>query len=338
MPVWLVRAGRHGQDEDLALQTGNAIVGYRELPDLSAIQTRDQLHDLFRKAFPEANPNRITNYVGQMWAFTKRIQPGDLIVLPLKRRPVIAAGSVTGPYQYRTDIPGGPRHTRPVKWTRTDLPRSAFDQDLLYSLGAFMTICQIERNNAEARIRALLEGKPVPKPPVMTMEASDEAAVPVDLERYGRDLIQDDIGRTFNDDDFESLVVEVLRAMGYQAEGPPKGADRGVDVLAGRGLMGLDPPRLCVQAKFRRSPVDVNVLRELQGVMKTFGAEQGLLVSWGGFTNSALAEARPLHFQVRLWDADDVIDALLATYDKLPESIRTAIPLKRVWTLVQEEE
>lgn len=201
-----------------------------------------------------------------------------------------------------------------------------------------MTICQIERNNAEARIRALVEGKPVPTAPAAATEASDQAEVPSDLERYGRDLMQDHIGRTLNDDDFESLVMEILRAMGYQAEGPPKGADRGVDVLAGRGLMGLDPPRLCGQAKFRRSPVDVGVLRELQGVMKNFGAEQGLVASWGGFTNSALTEARPLHFQVRLWDADDVIDALLATYDKLPEGIRTATPLKRVWTLVQVQE
>ena len=36
-----------------------------------------------------------------------------------------------------------------------DIPRSNFDQDLLYSLGAFLTICEVKRNDAEKRIRAM---------------------------------------------------------------------------------------------------------------------------------------------------------------------------------------
>ncbi|MDQ2900524.1 MAG: hypothetical protein M3Y07_12115 [Acidobacteriota bacterium] len=95
---------------------------------------------------------------GPAWAFRERIQKDDLVVLPLKRRSAIAIGRVTGGYTY---LPGGTDdfHTGPVKWLKTDIPRSAFDQDLLYSLGAFMTVCQISRNNAETRIKAILEGK-----------------------------------------------------------------------------------------------------------------------------------------------------------------------------------
>ena len=43
--------------------------------------------------------------------------------------------------------------TRPVpNRRRRPIPRSRFDQDLLFSFGAAMTVCQIKRNNAEERI------------------------------------------------------------------------------------------------------------------------------------------------------------------------------------------
>jgi restriction system protein len=47
---------------------------------------------------------------------------------------------------------------------------------------------------------------------------------------------------------------------------------------------------------------------------------------------------RQLFFQIRMWDADDVIDALLTNYEGLPDEIKADIPLRRIWTLVAEEE
>lgn len=42
--------------------------------------------------------------------------------------------------------------------------------------------------------------------------------------------------------------------------------------------------------------------------------------------------------KVRLWDAGDLVDALLRNYDRFDEDLRAELPLKRVWALVQEEE
>src|SRR5207245_11210582 len=106
----------------------------------------------------------IRSWVNQIWTFAKHIQLGHLIILPLKTRSAIAIGRVTGPYAYRPDLPGNARHTHKVEWIRDDLPRSDFDIDLLHSLGAFLTVCQIKRNDAEQRIRGLLEGKRIPPP------------------------------------------------------------------------------------------------------------------------------------------------------------------------------
>jgi restriction system protein len=58
----------------------------------------------------------------------------------------------------------------------------------------------------------------------------------------------------------------------------------------------------------------------------------------GGFTKVALSEASRAHFKVRLWDSGDVVAAVQDNYEQLPATIRAEIPLKRVWTLVPDEE
>src|SRR5215469_9335806 len=302
MTLWLVRAGRNGEAENLALNEGLAVIGWGELPDLSTLKSRDEMTELYHRTYPEAKPNAVSTQVGQVWAFRERIQTGHLIVLPLKTRNAVAIGRVTGPYQYRPDLSEDARHTHPVNWIRKDIPRSAFDQDILYSLGAFMTVCQIQRNQAEERIRALLEGRihtsngeSLPSKNAGTDTIVDVAAPP-DLEEYTRDQIRTYIGQKFRTHDLARLVNALLNAQGYKTLISPPGPDGGGDIIAGRGPMGFDHPRLCVQVKSSDGPMDVKTLRELQGVMKNFGAEQGLFVSWGGFKQSVYTEARQRFF------------------------------------------
>jgi len=59
-----------------------------------------------------------------------------------------------------------------------------------------------------------------------------------------------------------------------------------------------------------------------------------LLVSRDGFKSSIDKEEAIQFFRVRLWDQDDLIDRILAHYDKLDEGIRTDLPLKQIWVVV----
>ena len=335
MPLWMVRAGSNGEREQLALDSNLVVVGWNEVPDLSSATSRDGVREIVRASYPDASENAVTNWTGQLWTFRNRIQIGDLVALPLKRHASVAFGRVTGPYRYRSDLPEDARHTRSVEWIQTDLPRTAIDQDLLYSLGAFLTVCRIERNDAESRILALLSGKKAPPPPV-TGGSEDEEQPAVDLEAYGLDLIRQRIGQRFVGHEFEALIAHLLKAQGFTVERTEAGADGGVDIVAGRGPMGFDTPRIAVQVKSSQAPEGENAIRELQGVLKRFGATQGLFVSWGGYKTSVLKRVRELFFEVRLWDADDVIRAVLANYDQLPDAVKAELPVKRVWTLVQE--
>jgi restriction system protein len=340
MAVWLVRAGQRGQNQDFALDQGLAVIGWDEMGDLSQYDTRETLLAGLQKAYPEAQLKALYNFRGQLWAFAKRIKTGDLIVLPLKGQDAIAIGRATGQYQYKPENPSGARHTRAVEWIQQDIPRSRFDQDLLYSFGAFMTVCQIKRNNAEERIKAIVEGKTPPPvtPTDETTEATDETVeTPVDISEYAATQIRSWIAQKFTGHQLADLVNAILEAQGYVTEVSKPGPDGGVDIIAGQGPMGFEPPRLLVQVKGGDSQQDIKVLRELKGVMQDFRADQGLLVAWGGFKRTVLADARKSFFELRLWDAGDLVENVLRHYEKFPEELKADLPLKRIWVLVQED-
>lgn len=339
MTLWLVRAGKNGERETLALEKGVAVIGWEDLPDLGGLQSRNELTALLAATYPDEKPKTLSNWESQLWPFIRVIADGDLVVLPLKTRSTIAVGRVKGPYQYRSDFGEESLHTRHVEWVG-EYPRSAFDQDLRYSLGAFMTVCRIQRNQAEERVKALIAGKPVKLPslPDRAKEAETfaEEALP-DIEQYAGDQIRDFIARRFKGHELSNLVAAIMTAQGYQVRVSPEGPDGGIDIIAGRGLLGFDPPRLAVQVKSGDGPIDVKILRELQGVMKNFGADQGLIVAWGGYRQSVAKEAARLFFEIRLWDSGDLVRMVQAHYDALPDTIQADLPLKRIWTLVPSE-
>jgi restriction system protein len=340
MNLWMIRVGRSGEYEAIALEKNLACLGFIELSDLSKIKTEDALRDLLQAAYPGASTARISNYLAQVTAFANRMQVGDLIAMPLKSQPQIALGRITGPYEYRPDL-DRIRHTRKVEWIRPNLPRSEFKEDLLYSLGAIMAVCQIRRNNAVERVEAILNGKPDPG---YEAESPDDVETHVDLRgeidvtQLARDQIRSHIEANFRRHDLARLVDAVLQAEGYVTHLSPPGPDGGVDILARRGSLGLDGPKLCVQVKSSAAPADVSILRGLQGTMSTFKADEGLLVSWGGFNRTVQQEARLSFFSVRLWDADDLVAAIERNYDRLPKELQGELPLKRIWALVIEEE
>ena len=95
---------------------------------------------------------------------------------------------------------------------------------------------------------------------------------------------------------------------------------------------------MCVQVKSTDSSVDLPTLNQLIGAMQNVQAEQGLLVSWGGFKQSVDREAPTQFFRVRLWDRDALIKELLEQYDTLDADLRAELPLKRIWTVAVPDE
>lgn len=341
MAIWLVRAGQHGEHENRFLDEGRAYLTWEGCNrDLSKVATLDDMYLVVAQLYPGGSSGKIGNHGRQIFAFTHRIQKDDWVVMPSKTKPVINIGKVTSDYYFDPKASDPYYHWRTVDWFARDIPRSTFDKDLLYSLGAFMTVCRIQRNDAEARIKALAHAKwkksAVPMPQAV-VEGDTEIEAPLDLAEIARDQIANLIRSKFKGHGLERLVEAVLKAQGYTTYHSPEGADRGVDLLAAPGPLGFGHPRICVQVKSQDSPIDTETLDRLIGTMQNVHAEQGLLVSWGGFKSSVDKQIPAQFFRVRFWDQNTLIEQLLEHYDKLDDEIRAELPLRRIWTVAYSE-
>ncbi|NWJ56972.1 restriction endonuclease [Marine Group I thaumarchaeote] len=331
MTFWLVRAGKHGEQEDGVLENNVVAISWNDLPDLSNITTKEEIEKLYLEARGPHKKMHVAQVVGQIWSFLKRINTGDLVALPLKRKSGIAIGEIVDDYEFK-EIQSNIKHIRKVKWIKT-FPRSSFDQDILFSLGAFLTVGRVRRDKAEERVRSMLKGEITSK--ILNEEIETETSE-LDLEQYSKDQITKFLEQKFAGHDLSRLINEILKAQGYSTKLSPAGPDGGVDVLAGFGSLGFGNPKICVQVKSSQTPIDVRIVRELEGVMKSFKADYGLLVAWGGINSKADQEMARSFFSIRLWDQDKIVEEIIKNYDKFDDSIKAELPLKKIWTLVDE--
>lgn len=346
MTAWVIRAGKHGEREQWCLDNGAAGGGWDEVGDLSNCASRDDVKALTDVALPGATAGLRANNAGQLWGLLN-VQPGDLIVLPRKTTKSLALGLCRKGYEYRPDAPL--KHVVSVDWQRDDVPRSAIKGDVLYTLGAVMTIFRASRNNAESRLRTVLDGGTDPGSLGVDSAAKsgpasssdDETADVVDpiapptLETI-RDRVRTFVSENFKGHALSELVAEVLRVRGFVCEVSAPGPDQGVDILAGSGPLGLDSPTLIVEVKSEEGQIKAPVVRGLQGAMLSNRADQGLLVAWGGITKDAKREIRTDRLTMRVWDADNLLDQLFDVYDRLPQETRRLVPLKQAWVLDDE--
>ncbi len=260
------------------------LIGFERIGDLNKFDSIESLREFVEEVYPEEKAGAIKNWAHQLWHFKKDLLVGDTIVMPSKQS-TIHLGKVTGNYKYITNNPEGFRHTVPVTWLK-EIPRTKIDQDLLYAFGAQLTISRPRSENAEKRMLKFLG------PELIDYPGDDTDDGLYDLESIANDQIKSIIISKFKGHPLADLVAAVLEAQGYVVETASEGADGGVDILAGSGSLGLQSPRLIVQVKSSESKTDVKVIRELKGLIADYHADYGLVVSWGGFTDPALKEAK----------------------------------------------
>ena len=329
MPVWVVRGGSHGEHEDFALNENVVAIDFGLRQSVSDFPDRDSLRANLQNAGKST--------AAQLWRFANDIAIGDMVALPRKAPKVVAVGRISGEYLYRPDLITAHRqHTRKVEWLATDIPRINFDPDLLHSLGGLMTVYQARADNAESRIEKVVNGH-ISGIPSGDMELDeDDDTLVSDIDEQIEDRIARRIRERFSGVRLEYLVKNILDAQGYRALQTRSGPDGGIDVVAGKGDMGFGEPRLCVQVKSSGSPVGLPDYDRLQGSVKTFGADHGLLVSLGGFTRDVHKENERSFFQIRLWDSGELVQRVLDAYDVLPLDIRVDIPLQDRKVLIEE--
>lgn len=344
MADWRNCAGANGEYEPKFIQERRIHCTWDKLnKDLSKLPTREALLALLQDVYPENKPATLKNWLHQIWPFAKEMQKGDLVILPFKLHQGISAGKITGDYHFKPQSPKPYFHWRPVTWPAKAIPRASFGKDLLFTFGAFWTICRIQRNNAEPRLSQMRLNGAKPElmssiVPVSADTPEPEQVAETDVERIGLDQITQTISARFKGHGLARLVDAVLKAEGYTTHMSPEGPDGGVDILAGAGPLDFGRPRLCVQAKSEDSPIDHSTVDRLIGTVSKYNEDGGLCVSGSCIKTNVHRDLAGSFFRVRLWSRDDLLDRIFLLYDKLDDQLKAELPLKQFWTVAATEQ
>ena len=130
--------------------------------------------------------------------------------------------------------------------------------------------------------------------------------------------------------DFQDLVADLLRAMGYYVSWvSPPGKDGGLDILAQADALGTRLPRIKVQVKRQQPAVSVDGLRSFMALLGD--DDVGLFACTGGFTKDATTEARTQEKRrITLIGLETLFDLWVEHYSKLTDQARRRLPLRPI--------
>lgn len=154
--VWLVRAGRKGEGEQIALEKNMVGIGYEGFD--SSIKDIKTFKQHFITLHPDHKEGSVNKIVPQIWNFLHNIKRGDFVLLPLltHNSHLVAVGRIEGDYQ-ETKLHSELTVLRPVKWLKKDVSKSTFDDDFNKSLGHRGTVFRLGGSAIIQKLRELLK-------------------------------------------------------------------------------------------------------------------------------------------------------------------------------------
>jgi len=317
--VWSIHAGTTGQADSIFLEKNQVAVGWPRIADLREIPPdRDSFKQRMKEAYPEAKQGAIPTTAGVLFRFLHEVKPGDLVVYRSKVDKKVHIGEITGDYDYVS----GARypHRRPVRWLR-QLPPTALSQGALYEIGSTLTLSQVRKYAPE--MRALAEGKPPGN------GEDTNGPLPGDIEEITRAFVLKRLAQELKGHPLEEFVAHLLETIGYRCRIAPEGPDGGIDIVAHKDELGVEPPFIRVQVKSTEGTVGRAEVSDLAGQIARAGVF-GLFVTLGSFSKDAVRFAQGVT-DLRLIDGDGLVDLVLEHYEELDSRYKGIIPLKKVY-------
>lgn len=329
--------GIHNDEPDLdLLGEGFVSVGWDEIGDLREYgHDNARLKELLRRGYPQAKAGAIPVWAGVLRRFAFGMQIGDYVISPRRADSTLSLGRVAGDYYFDGTVTH--HHRRPIEWLQTEIPRATFSQSARYEIGSAVTLFQVKRHAEEFRTFIETGAVQVQIPDqdaldqIITETAEDEPSSDR-IEAYTRDFVVDALHTKLDPYRFEMFTAGLLRAMGYRAEVTQASGDGGVDVVAFRDPLGLEPPIIKVQCKRTLNSIGGPDVQKLMGALAPGGTEVGLFVTLGTFTSDALHLARTRH-DLRLVNGRQLVDLVFDHYEQLDLEWRRLLPLKRIYVL-----
>ena len=325
--VWGVHNDRFGSE---LVEGGFISIGWDELGDLRQIGLdRESLKAALAKAYPDDKPRAVAGWAGILLRFGAEIAEGDVIVAPYRPDNTINIGVVTGPYEFHASEPIH-RHRRRVRWEKLGVSRTVFTQAALYEIGSLLTVFGIRKHPEEflavlsTRDEGHFEDAVNDAPGVAREALTEDEPRASRIDRHTRDFVLDVLKSGLSHREFEEFTADLLRAMGYEARVTKYSQDGGVDILAHRDPLGVEPPLIKVQCKHQTVTIGAPDVQQLVG---TLGHnELSLFVTLGPYSKDAQAIER-VRPTLRLINGEELVDLVLRHYTNLSQRWRLRIPL-----------
>jgi len=335
--VWVVHISNNAEIALRAKHEGFICVGWTAIGDLTSLDTRDKMKAAIRAAFPKWSDAHVRSSYGQAFRFAHEMRIGEKVVYPIKGSRDLMIGDVAGPYRWAADdqelYKGDYCNVRKVTWIKT-VPRITFSRPALHSFGSFSSVSSSDEflDEVKAAIKGDAGSAKKSTADQQLDPTEDEAPTAEGVNQADQtiqeteDYLLEQWSRTGQD--FEEVVASVFRAMGYTAITQRGTHDLGADVIAHPDPLGVQPPRLKIQAKSGTGSVGAPAVKQLRGICNE--GEKAILISLGSFSNDAL-HVQQNDANVVLIDGGRFVKLFLDYYEQLEPEMRHRFPLRRVY-------
>ncbi len=310
--VWVVRA-EYGTFTKQFVDGGYAAINWLNDLDLSQIKTRDELYQLYKRAYPQDTSNIVIGQqVGQIARFLLEIQPGDYVITPDADTEWLYYGIVLADptYIHAAGDDGCPyRQRRRIEWVKERIRRSVFSVPFQNTIRSSLTVFGISQR--DEFLTAI--GKQVSKP--------------VHYDPYHAVLEQI---LQLNDSEFEILVGHLLTALGFEgSEVTGRTGDGGVDATGELNLDNLAKVKIFVQAKRYKTEakISANTVKQLRASIPSQG--QGAFITTADFQTGAADVALAVGFpRIGLINGKQLVDLLIEHWSDIPKDFQDRLGLK----------
>ncbi|MFT4096017.1 MAG: restriction endonuclease [Rhodoblastus sp.] len=286
---------------------------------------RDAFKAAFARAAPAGRASSIPISAGQLYRFVHEMRIGDNVLYPRKADRTVRWGEVVAPYLYNTEDLGEFGHRRGVRWIGK-LSRDSFSQGALYELGSALTFFEVKSFAEEFREK-FADPDNVAETQSSPAQDETESGVVHDIEETTRDFISKRIKTDLKGSALEPFVASLFRAMGYNARATRAVRDDGIDVIAHRDELGIEPPIIKIQVKSNDANICADHVKAFYAMVHE--RDVGIFITTGDYTASAASFARSKG-NLKLIDGSSFVELIQKYYDRLDIASRETIRLRRV--------
>ena len=287
--VWMIRPPSGKSFEDSAL-SGKVPADAGVRGDCSHVLDMDDALSLVMEENPSMKRGSQDSRATSLYSLIRGIEPGDLVMVPLKQTNEIMIGMARPESSSFGDYPA--RHVDVLGRVPPGIPA-----DIRNSFSAHACVCRIQAPDIGARVEAFLRG-----------EALQRGRGSCPWEGH----------------DFALIVKAALMSEGYSCIVSPPGPDGGVDIRAGKGLLGTGDA-IIVQVKSGSGSIGIAEIDRLAGILSGKKGVSGLLVAWSGVSSAASRRISELWPLVTSLDGRAVCEHALSFLDLVPERLHSGL-------------